>query len=373
MDSQIATKYVDEMHVRIPGLENYTCTSNGNIFRVKDGKYRQLKPYNAKNGYCTIQLYGNDGKMRNHSVHTIIASAWLAKPDDKIKYVVNHINSNKRINTVENLEYITYSENALHAKQNGRGVKGRKVCQVSKDGKLIATYNSIVEASKATGIDKRTICSVCMGKRGRKTAGGYAWTYEENFTGKPTEKHGCSRPVLQYTLKGDFVERFNSVQDAADAVCCSYTNISAACSGDQKSSRGFLWKYAPKIETENNKELDTDDWIVLDEFPRYKISKNGEIYSILYKRVLRGSITEEGRKYVTITNKDKVLKTVAVHRLVAKAYLPNPENHPVVNHLNGDPSQNNVDNLEWCSYSRNSQHAYDIGLNSRKRKIDPKN
>lgn len=99
-------EYIDVMYLAIPGFKNYRCTSDGSIYSTRGNKYICLKVYNAKNGYCTIQLTGDDGKMRNYGVHTIVASAWLPKPDGKQKYVVNHKNCNKRDNRVENLEYI---------------------------------------------------------------------------------------------------------------------------------------------------------------------------------------------------------------------------------------------------------------------------
>lgn len=70
-----------------------------------------------------------------------------------------------------------------------------------------------------------------------------------------------------------------------------------------------------------------------------------------------------GRGYANITlikNGNK-FKTV-IHRLVAKAFIPNPENKPEVNHINGNKRDNRLDNLEWCTSSENRKHAFKIGL-----------
>lgn len=61
-------------------------------------------------------------------------------------------------------------------------------------------------------------------------------------------------------------------------------------------------------------------------------------------------------------NLDGKSKGYFVHRLVAEAFIPNIDNLPVVNHKDGDKHNNNVDNLEWTTASRNNKHAFDTGL-----------
>lgn len=66
--------------------------------------------------------------------------------------------------------------------------------------------------------------------------------------------------------------------------------------------------------------------------------------------------------YETYLSKGGKRKALKIHRLVAKAFIPNDDktNKTTVNHLDGDRANNSFDNLEWCSYSSNLQHAYDV-------------
>lgn len=95
----------------------------------------------------------------------------------------------------------------------------------------------------------------------------------------------------------------------------------------------------------------------------YIIFSDGRVYSTKSMKFLKEEIDSHGYHRVKITfdgRKDNRL--VSVHRLVASAFISNPENKPDVNHIDGNKSNNNVSNLEWCTKSENIQHAINHGL-----------
>ena len=95
---------------------------------------------------------------------------------------------------------------------------------------------------------------------------------------------------------------------------------------------------------------------------KYQVSNLGRVKSLNYRRMGFEKILSpglDGRGYkmapLTICGKTKLLK---IHRLVAETFIPNHNNYPCVNHIDGDKTNNNVDNLEWCTQKYNVQHAY---------------
>ena len=96
---------------------------------------------------------------------------------------------------------------------------------------------------------------------------------------------------------------------------------------------------------------------------KYQVSSLGRVRSFKAGKVkiLKPIFDDKGYSYVGIHKNGKQRK-VHVHALAAKAFIPNPESKPFVNHINGIKSDNRVENLEWVTPSENIQHAIKTGL-----------
>lgn len=106
---------------------------------------------------------------------------------------------------------------------------------------------------------------------------------------------------------------------------------------------------------------------------RYKASNFGRIKRVWCKpKILTPKPNKKG--YLRIYfYKGKNKKFLRVHRLVAQAFIPNPENKPQINHIDGNKANNCVSNLEWCSCKMNMDHAWENGLYKGKRVAQYKN
>ncbi len=119
-----------------------------------------------------------------------------------------------------------------------------------------------------------------------------------------------------------------------------------------------------------------ENWKTVKGFENYEVSTYGKVrrknceityvnglicnYKEKILKLEKAKSNKFGKHYlrVTLSSKNKV-KRFQVHRLVAKTFLPNMDNKPCVNHLDGNPENNNINNLKWCTYSENERHSYD--------------
>jgi len=93
----------------------------------------------------------------------------------------------------------------------------------------------------------------------------------------------------------------------------------------------------------------------------YQISNFGIVRNLVTNKIHKGNVNRYGYSRTKFGKKARL-----THRVVAMSFIPNPENKPQVNHINGIKTDNRVENLEWCNSSENNKHAHIIGLKNQK-------
>ena len=119
-------------------------------------------------------------------------------------------------------------------------------------------------------------------------------------------------------------------------------------------------------ETKEFSPVKGERWKKVDE--TYSVSSAGRVRNDQTKVIRRTNVNKFGYERVTLTGN----KSHLIHRLVAEAFIPNPEKLPEVNHKDGVKTNNHVDNLEWCTEEYNLRHAGDLGLRNTNGENSPK-
>lgn len=100
----------------------------------------------------------------------------------------------------------------------------------------------------------------------------------------------------------------------------------------------------------------TKDSVQIKDFPNYRVDRNGNVFNSK-GQCLKHETTNKGYHRVSLCNETEKHKRKSVHRLVAEAFIPNPNNLSQVNHKNENKTDNSVSNLEWCSPSDNLRYS----------------
>ena len=267
----------------IPGYSKYQCSNNGKIRRSDTKELRKLQ---EKMGYHYCCLFSDGQKPKNFRVHRLVAKLFVKnkKPD---KYtIVNHIDGNKLNNNSENLEWTTISGNNKHSVRNNlTGVTKRRISQYVAD-ELYENYDSLTDASKATGFHMSRIVEVCKGQR-------------EEYEG--------------------FVFKYSDVNHNEKII--------------DPEKEGFK-----KIKSFPNYWISSKGEVYSKSFKKFmKLNKHKTgCLQIQFSRVDKNEKSGVKRS------------TVLVHNLMGIYFLKKPTgNFNCVKHKDGNRENNNIENLEW--------------------------
>ena len=100
-------------------------------------------------------------------------------------------------------------------------------------------------------------------------------------------------------------------------------------------------------------------FIKIEGFEEYLINPKGEVFSTKTNKLISLGKIRKGYMQVNLRKNNKNNRFY-IHKVLAEAFIPNPENKPYINHIDGNPSNNSLDNLEWCTASENLKHSFNV-------------
>jgi len=294
----------------LDNFSNYEISSFGNLRNKITGYI--LKPC-IKSGYLCSNLTNDDKKSKTMKIHRLVGLSFIPNPENK--YTINHKDHNKLNNNLNNLEWSTATEQNKHKRKPKKEVQelisSRAVWRINKDtNEKLEYYKTIRTAAQ--------------------------WIFDNNLTS---------------------VKEFNNGNNIK-------TKISAVAQGRRPTTFGYKWEYCNECENKyNNEEWKHIPSDIIKGTEGYKISNYGRVKN--HKgRITEGSNHESGYLWACIYPNSYLL-----HRLVAKVFIPNPENKEQVNHIDGNKQNASVNNLEWCSNIENQIHKINSGLSNTTKKI----
>lgn len=215
------------------------------------------------------------------------------------KTQVNHLDKNGKNNNIKNLEWATNKENSIH---RSAGVK--------------QTTNQNLEIYRIN-----------------------------TYTDEIIEKYNSIEDAAKYILENNNNLKFNNIR----------SGISMVINNKQQTSYGYKWKIAEQ------KILENEEWreIIIDgkDTKGYFISTLGRFKN--KKGVIMKDYKPHHSGYIYLRVN---IQKYALHRLVAQTFIPNLDNKPFVNHIDGNKTNNCVNNLEWVTCAENNSHNHKIGM-----------
>jgi hypothetical protein len=296
-------------------LNNFSQYEISNFGNIRNNITKNILKPSIRSGYYSVNIRNDEKKYVSMKIHRLVALCFI--PNILNKNTVNHIDHNKLNNKIDNLEWATTTEQNNHKRKCKKEVQelvsSRSVWRINIiTNEKIEYYKTIKIASK--------------------------WVFDNKLTNVKVFNNG------------------NNIKTKISAVCQKKYGRNTAF--------GYKWEY---YDNTNNKYYN-EEWKnipsdIINETKGYKISNYGRVQNH-YGRITEGHKHASGYLWVSIAPKQYLL-----HRLVAKVFIPNPDNKEQVNHIDGNKQNSCVNNLEWCTNQENQIHKINTGLSNCTKKI----
>ena len=107
-------------------------------------------------------------------------------------------------------------------------------------------------------------------------------------------------------------------------------------------------------------------WVKIKRNDNYSINELGQVRNDVTNRIKKSHLNKQNGYYCVDLYRNNKCKKVTIHRLLAEAFIPNIDNKPTVDHIDGDRVNNSIDNLRWATYSENNSRFKTSGVRSEK-------